>query len=385
MKIVVAMDSFKGSLTSIEAGEAVKRGIERVFAEKCEVAVRPLADGGEGTVEALAEGMHGTKRMVTVSDPLGRPVCAQYAMIPETGTAVIEMASAAGLTLLAPDERNPLITSTYGVGEIINDAIGLGIRRFLVGIGGSATNDGGAGMLSALGYSFLDSEGNRIAPGAVGLRDLAAISDTDVSGIVKECRFHIACDVTNPLCGERGSSAVFGPQKGAAAEDIKRMDRWLSNYAAIMKRYFPKADRDAPGAGAAGGLGFAFLSAVDAVLASGVSLVLKETGLEEEIKTADLVVTGEGRLDGQTAMGKAPVGLARLARHYGKPVVAFAGSVTADAGECNGQGITAFFPVLRNIITLQEAMERETAYKNLSDTAEQVFRLWKAANAGLMP
>lgn len=376
MKAVVAMDSFKGSLTSREAGEAVKRGIQRAVGDDAEIVIKPLADGGEGTVKALAEGLNGTMCRVVVPDPLGRPVRAEYAILPNTGTAVMEMAAAAGLTLLKEEERDPLRTSTRGVGELIRDAIGKGIRRFLIGIGGSATNDGGMGMLTALGYSFLDANGHQIEDGAAGLSSLVSISDVDVLPELKECRFQIACDVTNPLCGELGCSSVYGPQKGAYRKDIERMDRWLSNYASIVKQKYPKSDADAPGAGAAGGLGFAFQSFMDAVLNSGIALVMKETGIEEDIRMADVVITGEGRLDAQTAMGKAPVGLARLAKRYEKPVIAFAGSVTPEASACNRAGIDAFFPILRRVTSLAEAMDRENAASNLADAAEQVFRLW---------
>ena len=378
MKIVTAIDSFKGSMTSIEAGMAVAEGVHRVDPD-AQVVVRPLADGGEGTVEALVTGMNGKYQTVTVSGPLGKPVDCVYGMIEESGTAVIEMSGASGITLITAEERNPLYTTTYGLGEVIREAIGNGCRKFLVGIGGSATNDGGVGMLQALGYDFLKADGTPIERGAIGLKSLASISAEHAMPELKDCTFNVACDVTNPLCGELGASAIYGPQKGATPEMIKDMDEWLGNYAKIAARDFEKADPETPGTGAAGGLGFALLAFLNARLESGISIVLEETRLEDYVKDADLVVTGEGRLDLQTAMGKAPVGVARLAKKYGKPVIAFAGSVTEEAVECNKNGIDAFFPVLRRICTLEEAMVPENAKKNTADAAEQAYRLWRLA------
>ncbi len=375
MKIVVAMDSFKGSLTSMEAGTAVENGIRRVNAD-AEVFVRPLADGGEGTVDALVCGMNGKLQNIQVTGPLGEPVDCEYGIIEETRTAIIEMSGAAGITLVSKEKRNPLHTTTYGVGEMMKDAMDKGCRRFLVGIGGSATNDGGVGMLQALGYEFLDKEGRQVPFGAKGLEVLETIEDQNVVPALKECEFYIACDVTNPLCGENGCSVVYGPQKGADGLIIRKMDKWLASYADLAKGKYEKADPEFPGTGAAGGLGFAFLTFTNARLESGIKIVLKETGLEEYIKAADLVITGEGCLDEQTAMGKAPVGVARLAKQYGKPVIAFSGSVTKGAAACNHNGIDAFFPILRSVVTLEEAMDSENAKKNMADTAEQVFRLW---------
>lgn len=375
MKVVIAIDSLKGSLTSMEAGYAISEGIRRAE-PKAEVLVRPLADGGEGTVDALVRGMSGSLERVMVTGPLGAPVSCEYGIIQETGTAVVEMSGAAGITLVPDGERNPLYTTTYGVGEVIKDAIGKGCRRFIVGIGGSATNDGGVGMLQALGYDFLDKDGKQVPFGAQGLKVLDSISGEHVIPELAECEFKIACDVTNILCGEQGCSAIYGPQKGATPSMILEMDKWLGAYAALAREKFPKADPEQAGTGAAGGLGFAFLTFTNGVLESGIKIVLDETRLEDYVKDADMVVTGEGRLDGQTAMGKAPVGVAGLAKKYGKPVVAFAGSVTKDAVECNKNGIDAFFPILRGIVTLEEAMKPDTAKANLADTAEQVFRLW---------
>ena len=375
MKAVVAIDSLKGSLSSIDAGNAIANGIIRVVPD-AKVEVRPLADGGEGTVDALVQGMNGNLVHLCVTGPLGDPQECDYGIMEETKTAVMEMSAAAGITLVPDEKKNPLHTTSYGVGEMIRDAILRGCRRFIIGIGGSVTNDGGVGMLQALGYDFLDARGNQIPYGAKGLKVLASISDKNILPELKDCEFHIACDVTNPLCGEKGASAVYGPQKGATPEMVKDMDVWLSEYAALARKTYEKADPEYPGTGAAGGLGFAFLTFTNAVLKSGINIVLEETRLEKYIKDADIVITGEGRLDGQTAMGKAPVGVAKLAKKYNLPVIAFAGGVTEDAVECNQNGIDAFFPIVRGVTTLEEAMNPKNATKNMTDTVEQVFRFW---------
>lgn len=375
MKVVIAIDSLKGSLSSMEAGEAIREGIKRVDHD-ASIKICPLADGGEGTVEALANGMGGTLLEANVTGPLGRPVNCTYGIIKDTKTAIIEMSGAAGITLVPDKEKNPLHTTTYGVGEVIKDAILKGCRRFIVGIGGSATNDGGVGMLQALGYEFLDASGKQIPFGAIGLSKLDSISDINVIPELNECEFHIACDVTNTLCGDHGCSAIYGPQKGATPSMILEMDQWLSSYATKAREKFPKANPKQAGTGAAGGMGFAFLTFTNAVLESGIKIILEETKLEEHLKDADLVITGEGRLDGQTAMGKAPIGVARLGKKYNKTVIALAGSVTKEARECNEQGIDAFFPILRSITTLDEAMKPENAKRNLADTTEQVIRLF---------
>ena len=376
MNVVVAIDSLKGSLSSLEAGKAIQRGIELVYPE-AEVKVRPLADGGEGTVEALTLGMGGQLQSIEVTGPLGNKVMAQYGILSESKTAIVEMAAAAGITLVPENKRNPLYTTTYGVGEILLDAIGKGCRHFIIGIGGSATNDGGVGMLQALGYDMLDADGKPVPFGAAGLNVLCRIDDSKVTPELKDCSFRIACDVTNPLCGEKGCSAIYGPQKGASPEDIALMDKWMGDYARISKEKYSHADANAPGAGAAGGMGFAFLTYTNATLESGIEIVLAETKLEDHIAKADLVITGEGRLDGQTVMGKAPVGVARIAKKYNKPVLAFAGCVTPEATACNEHGIDAFFPILRGVVSLSEAMEPKNARQNMIDTVEQAMRLLK--------
>lgn len=379
MNIVVAIDSFKGSLASLEAGRAVEQGVLRAD-PGARVAVRPLADGGEGTVQALVAGLGGELHHARVTGPMGAPVDCAYGILPDGRTAVVEMSGAAGITLVDPARMNPLRATSYGVGEVIREAIGQGCRRFVVGLGGSVTNDGGAGMLQALGYGFLDAGGRPVASGAAGLKDLCTITTDGVLPELADCEFRVACDVTNPLCGPRGCSAVYGPQKGATPTMIEEMDRWLARYAALAGQVFPgRAEPERPGAGAAGGMGFAFLTFTRGVLQSGIDIVLAETRLADYLRDADLVITGEGRLDGQSAMGKAPVGVARLAKQYGKPVIAFAGSVTPDAAACNGQGIDAFFPILRSICTLEEAMRPDLARANLAAAAEQALRLWHAA------
>ena len=373
MNILIAIDSFKGSLTSLGAGQAAARGVLRVYPD-AHTDIRPLADGGEGTVDALVAGLSGEMRTVTVSDPLGRPVAASYGILPG-GTAVLEMASAAGLPLLSPDERDPMRTTTYGVGEMIRDAIGQGCRTFLMGIGGSATNDGGTGMLTALGWHFLDADGAPIPQGAAGLAALCTVDASDVLPALRECRFRIACDVSNPLCGERGCSAVYGPQKGAKSEDIPRMDTWLAGYARLTRKIYPHADPEHPGAGAAGGMGFAALAYLGAELTPGVDLILDMTDMERHIANADIVITGEGRLDGQTAMGKAPAGIASLAKKHGKPVIAFSGCLGEGVRACNEHGIDAYFPILPTCMSVEDAMQPARAAANLCDTVEQAFRL----------
>lgn len=375
MKIVIATDSFKGSLSSLDAGKAAAEGISRVFPEAATV-IRPVADGGEGTVEALVSGLGGKAVRTEVTGPLGKPVTAGYGILPDN-TAVIEMAAASGLTLILEAERDPMHTTTYGTGELIMDAVKRGCRNFIIGIGGSATNDGGIGCLQALGFGMLDKNGQQVGHGAEGLSQLVRITDSDAADELKECRFNVACDVTNPLCGENGCSAVFAPQKGADSEMIVRMDGYLRRYAELMKTFNKSASPDTSGAGAAGGLGFALMYCLDAELCSGADLIIRETGLESEISTADIVITGEGCLDSQTAMGKAPVRIAAIAKKYGKPVIAFSGAVRKGAELCNEQGIDAFFPVLRNVCTLEQAMDTSAAYASLADTAEQVFRTIK--------
>ena len=376
MKAVIAIDSFKGSLDTFESGAAVAEGITRVFSN-AEIKIYPLADGGEGTVRAVTTAKGGEFIRVSVTGPLGNRVLAEYGIIESESTAVIEMSAAAGITLVPEDKRSPLYTTTRGVGELILDALDRGCRRFILGIGGSATNDGGVGMLKSLGFEFFDSDGKEISDGAAGLSHLCKIRDDNVDKRLSECEISVACDVSNPLCGVLGCSRVYGPQKGADEKMIDEMDLWMSRYAELTKTLLPAADADFPGVGAAGGMGFALKYYLGARLTSGIGLVMEAIGLEEGLRDADIVVTGEGRLDSQSAMGKAPVGVARLAKKYGRTVIAFAGAVTDDASTLNDCGIDAFFPIIRRPCTLSEAMNKENARKNLADTAEQVFRLIK--------
>ena len=416
MKILIAIDSFKGSLSSKEAGEAIKTGILRVVPD-ADVVISPLADGGEGTVETLVDALGGSLETVRVKGPLFQEVEAHYGILSESEKfqaeiksdthwetlpenpskahseapsetdsqyspndgklAIMEMSQASGITLVAPEKRNPLKTGSYGVGEMILDAYHKGCRRFLMGIGGSATNDGGIGMLSALGFRFSKENGEEICPIGEGLKDLARIDATSVPKGLLHCSFQIACDVENPLYGENGASLVYGFQKGGNKELLSQMDLWMKRYSELVKEYNPAANPEAPGSGAAGGLGFAFRSFLQGELKSGVSLILEETKLSEKMQGADLVITGEGRLDEQSSMGKAPIGVAKLAKAQGIPVLAFAGAVTVGAKACNQAGIDAYFPILREIITLEDAMNKETAKKNLADTVEQVMRLYR--------
>ncbi|MDD5921709.1 MAG: glycerate kinase, partial [Eubacteriales bacterium] len=308
MKILVAMDSFKGSLSSLEAGYAVQDGILKADPE-AQFTVKPLADGGEGTVSALTEGLGGRIVRVSVTNPVGKQTEAEYGILPDEETAVMEISQACGLTLINEQERNPMYTTTYGVGEMILDALRKDVRHFIIGIGGSATNDGGIGMLQALGFGVLDQSGNDVPFGARGLESIAKITNDSAVKELSECTFRIACDVSNPLFGEHGASHIFGHQKGADPSMVLKMDQWMKHYAEAAKVYNQNADAMTPGAGAAGGLGFAFLTFTNASLESGIKIVLEETKFEDSVKIADIVVTGEGKLDSQSAMGKAPVGV----------------------------------------------------------------------------
>lgn len=378
MKVTVAIDSFKGSLSTFQSGSAVKDAILKVY-PSAEVKVCPLADGGEGTVSAIVSALNGKIVKVNVCGPLGESVVAEYGVVPEKRLAIIEMSSASGITLVPPEKRNPLNTTTYGVGELIIHAINeMNCLHFIIGIGGSATNDGGVGMLSALGFEFFDKNGSLVSHFGKGLKDICSISAKNKLKALENCTFEIACDVNNPLCGEFGCSKIFAPQKGANEEIIKDMDAWLLNYAKLTKSVFTSADENYPGSGAAGGLGFAFRSYLGATLTSGIELVIKTTNIETHVKNSDIVVTGEGRLDAQSCMGKAPIGVAKVAKKHNKPVIAFSGAVKKGAELCNEHGIDAFFPILRTPCSLDDAMNIENAYSNLKETAEQVFRLVKS-------
>ena len=373
MKIVIAIDSFKGSLSSLEAGNAVKEGILEIN-PNINVVVKPIADGGEGTVDALAAGLCGEVVRVNVSGPLLEEIEAKYCILNDK-IAVIEMAEASGLTIVPLDKRNPMNTTTYGVGQLIKDAIKRGCRNFIIGIGGSATNDVGIGMLSALGFEFLNQDKSLIEFGAKGLEDISHISVENVLPELADCKFRIASDVNNPLCGPNGCSHIFAPQKGASQEQIELMDLWIDKFSEICDEFSDTDFSKVPGAGAAGGLGYAFMTFLNAVLEPGVKIILEEIRLEDEIRDSDLVITGEGKLDHQTIMGKAPIGIAKLAKKYSKPVIAFCGIVGDGAHICNEHGIDAYFPILQKVTSIEEAMDKKNAYINLKNTVTQVLRL----------
>lgn len=405
-KIVVAMDSFKGSLTSLEAGNAVRDGILEKYPD-FDVQIFPVADGGEGTVEALTFGKeHVQTRTISVTGPVGTEVPAWYTIYGQAGekTAVLEMAQAAGLPLVPEERRNPMHTTTYGVGEMIRDAITCGCRKFILGIGGSATNDAGIGMLQALGFHFMDEAGREVGYGAEGLAQVRSITTENVLPELASCTFRIACDVTNPLVGAQGCSAVFAPQKGADAKMVQEMDAAMNRYADIVEdmyrknptlmenqqtgydeagRNVEKNDRQSqvknrmtPGAGAAGGLGYACLMFLHAVLKPGIDIVLDEIQIAQAIKTADEVITGEGKLDAQTLMGKTPIGVARIAKSYKVPVYAFAGCFGADVQACIDSGVFAGCYAASTANTEEEkrlAMEKKQAYMNLKACVKAHF------------
>jgi glycerate 2-kinase len=374
VNILIAIDSFKGSLTSAEAGEAAAAGIRRAIPD-AQIEVVPLADGGEGTVEALVQATGGELIRTQVTGPLGESVDSAYGILGDGKTAVIEIAEACGLPLILEAERNPLKSTSYGVGELILDAVSRGARSLIVGLGGSATNDAGVGMLQALGCRFLDEAGEEVPRGGAAL---GAIRSADVSALhpdIKNLDIQVACDVNNPLHGEQGAAYIYGPQKGATPEMVEELDSGLRNFAEVVKAELGKDIQEIPGAGAAGGLGAAFAGLLDAGLRSGIELILDTIGLEEKVRHADFVITGEGRMDAQSSMGKAAMGVAALAKKHEKPVIALAGSVSEEAAELNRLGVTAYFPILQEVVSLDEAMNPDTARRNLRTTAEQIFWL----------
>ena len=374
MKILISIDSLKGSLSSIEAGNAIKKGILKVK-EDAQVKILPLADGGEGTVDALVQGMNGKKETIEVTGPIAKKVDATYGLLKNTSTAIIEIAQASGLTLVPTELRNPLYTTTYGVGEIIKEAINKGYRNFIVGIGGSATNDAGIGMLQALGFEFYDKNNKLVGLGGKVLNEIRHIKIENRLKELDECKFKIACDVNNPLFGKNGAAYIYGSQKGATSEIIEELDNGLRNFSKVVKNYLSKDVANVEGAGAAGGLGFAFLAFLDSKLESGIKIILEDIKLEEALKDADFVITGEGRLDNQTAMGKAPIGVAKLAKKYGVKVIGLAGATTEDAVKCNEEGIDAYFSIVNRAMTIEEAMDKATASENMTATTTQIFNL----------
>ncbi|WEN40522.1 Glycerate 2-kinase [Thauera sp. GDN1] len=369
MKIVIAPDSYKESLSALEVAQAVASGFRQVFPD-AEYVLVPVADGGEGTVDAMVAATGGRREAVAVSGPLGARVEAFYGLTGDGETAVIEMAAASGLALVPAAQRNPLRTSSRGTGELIRAALDAGARRFILGIGGSATNDGGAGMVQALGARLLDAEGREL-DGSGG--DLARLDRIDVSALdarLAECRIEVACDVDNPLTGPRGASAVFGPQKGATPEMVQVLDANLARLARIVERDLGVAVDQVPGAGAAGGMGAAMLAFFGATLKPGIEIVTAAVDLDTHVRDADLVITGEGRIDFQTVHGKTPIGVARVARRHGKPVIGIAGSLGANVGVVHEHGIDAVFSVLSRPCTLDEALGDAAA--NVALTARNV-------------
>ncbi|MGL5347866.1 MAG: glycerate kinase family protein [Peptostreptococcaceae bacterium] len=377
MKIVISIDSLKGSLSSIEAANAIKKGILNVEKD-ADIKIMPLADGGEGTVEALVQGMNGEEKSIEVTGPIVDKVNATYGILKDTNTAIIEMAQASGLPLVPTELRNPLNTTTYGVGEIIKEAINQGCRNFIVGIGGSATNDSGIGMLQALGFEFYDENNKLVGLGGKVLNEIKSIKIDNRLKELDECNFKIACDVNNPLFGKNGAAHIYGPQKGATPEIVEELDNGLRSFAKVVQNDLGKDIANVAGVGAAGGLGFAFLAFLNSKLESGIKIILDEIKLEDELKDADFVITGEGRLDNQTAMGKAPIGVAKLAKKYGSKVIGLAGATTDDAVKCNEEGMDAYFSIVNGAMTIEQAMDKETAIKNMTTTTTQVFNLIKA-------
>jgi glycerate kinase len=369
MKIVIAPDSFKESLGAPAVARAIEAGFRQVFAD-AEYLLIPVADGGEGTVETLVAATGGRFISTAVHDPLGKVIEASYGVDGNNETAYIEMAAASGLELIPPGQRNPLLTGSYGTGEMILDALRRGFRHLILGIGGSATNDGGAGMLQALGMGLFDANGTVIAPGGGSLGELAEIDTSGLAPELKECRIQVACDVNNPLTGERGASAVFGPQKGADPAMVEMLDRNLTHWADLIEREIQRDVRNVAGAGAAGGMGVALLAFLGAELQSGSDIVLQTVQLEQAMEGADLVITGEGRIDGQSIAGKTPVGVTRLANQKGIPVIAMAGCLGEGAELVLNHGVTALFPILPGLASLEDTLV--AAEENLRTTARNI-------------
>ncbi len=381
-KIVIAPDSYKESLSALEVAQAIEAGFRRVF-PSAEYVLVPVADGGEGTVDAMVAATGGRKEIVMVGGPLGEPVEAFYGLTGDGSTAVIEMAAASGLALVPPARRNPLVTTSRGTGELIRAALDAGARRFILGIGGSATNDGGAGMVQALGARLLDAQGHELGPGGGALADLDRIDVSALDPRLKACRIEVACDVDNPLTGPRGASAVFGPQKGATAEMVQALDANLARLARLVERDLGVAVDTVPGAGAAGGMGAAMLAFFGATLKPGIEIVTAAVDLDTQVRDADLVITGEGRIDFQTVHGKTPIGVARVAKRHGKAVIGIAGSLGAEVGVVHAHGIDAVFSAPGKPCTLDEALRDAAA--NVELTARNVaavLRLGSAAPSG---
>ncbi|MGM0652191.1 MAG: glycerate kinase [Bacillota bacterium] len=357
MKIIIAPDKFKGSMTATEAAQAIARGLNSNFPD-IQLKLFPLSDGGEGLVEAMAGATGGNILSTTVSNPLGEIVEASWAQINNGQCAVIEMSAASGLSLLPPVSRNPGVTSTYGTGELIRAALEKGCSEIIIGIGGSATNDGGAGMACALGAKLLDKEGRQLKPGGLELLKLERIDISGLDSRLANTSIKVACDVDNPLTGPHGASYVYGPQKGAGPEMVKQLDRALAHYAEVLKEAAGTDVEMVPGAGAAGGLGAGLIAFLGAELHSGIDLVLDTLNIDQHLDKANLLITGEGRLDKQSLRGKAPVGIARRAKKYGLPVLVLAGAVKIDSEDMHKAGITAAFSITDSPMDLEEALNR---------------------------
>lgn len=372
-RIVIASDSFKGSLTSAEVADAAERGILKVFPQ-CNVIKTDVADGGEGTVRAIVKASGGHLHTVVVSDPLGRPVNATYGIIEQEGikTAIIEMSAASGLPHLLPEERNPLITSTYGTGEIILNALNRGCRRFLIGIGGSATNDAGTGMLSALGVKFFDYSGKTLKGSGADLERIARIDTSTLIPEAQASEFIVACDVDTPFCGPEGAAYVFAPQKGATPPTVEALDRGMFSFAKVIADKFKIDIIPLNGAGAAGGLGGAFKAFFNAHLTKGIEMVLHAISFDSMIQDADLVITGEGRIDFQTAKGKTAAGVLQHAQRLNIPTIAIGGSVEM-CPELKAMGFAGIYPVIHTPVSLAKAMQKDFASENISSTIEQIL------------
>jgi len=355
MKIVIAPDSFKESLTALAVANEIEAGFREFFPDAQYVKL-PVADGGEGTVQAMIDASGGRRVELQVTGPLGEPVPAFYGLMGDGATAVIEMAAASGLELVPPARRNPLYTTSYGTGQLISNALDAGARRFVLGVGGSATNDGGAGMLQALGGRLLDAAGADLNAGGGALAALARIDLSTLDARIKDSVFDVACDVTNPLVGPQGASAIFGPQKGATPEMVERLDANLRHFAAVIVRDLGQDVAAIPGAGAGGGIGAGMMVFLGGRLRPGSEIVTAAVGLDAAVADADLVITGEGRIDGQTIHGKTPIGVARVARRHGKPVIAIAGGLATGAAAVHAHGIDAVFGAVSRPCTVEEAL-----------------------------
>lgn len=375
MKVVIAIDSFKGCMTTNEVSQAVEEGIKEVYSE-VEIVKVPIADGGEGTVDTLIEGLGGRIIHKTVRGPLGELVNSHYGILPD-GTAVIEMAAAAGLPLIPESKRNPLMTTTYGVGELIKDAIKQGCREFIIGIGGSATNDAGCGMLQALGFEFYDKNQQLLEGIGQSLNLIHSIEDRNRLKELDDCQFLIACDVDNPFYGPNGAAYVYARQKGANDAMIEELDQGLKNISRVIQSTYQVDVSHLSGAGAAGGLGGGIHAFLNGRLMPGVDIIFKHIGLEDTLKDADLVITGEGKMDFQSVMGKVPTGVARLAKQYKKPVIAIAGHISEEAYQMNELGITSIISIMNYPMSLEEAMKKEKALSLVKHNIKQIFLLIK--------